>query len=88
MYNKWATDKEYRKQIIHWFDLNFTDERFNNFISTTPGYEYGNNKDSHKEVLQRWKLIKDHPSIKLIQKDGGLVDMCDKIFGINPEGQQ
>ena len=87
-YNKWNSDKNYRKLLAKKFKLKFKDLKDEHMSKYGPGSSFDKFKykgQAHKmKVLERWKVFKDYPFYRSIFEDKELVGLSDKIFGKIP----
>jgi len=84
-YNKWNSDKKYRKFLAKKLKLQFKDLKDENMSKYGPGSSFDKFKykgQAYKmKVLERWKVMKDYPFYRSIFEDKELVELSNKIFG-------
>ena len=83
-YNSWATDKEYRKEIANFFEVEFNDKAFDKMsIIQGEGSSFdGINRTENSKVLVRYKKYKyDKYFMSLFNKETS--DIAKDIFGWN-----
>jgi len=87
-YNKWVSDREYRRIIAGLLDLEFTDAGVEEVLHIGGGSSFDrikyNQKASDMKVLERWKHYIDDDDFLDIFKDREIIDLSHKIFGEIP----
>lgn len=87
-YNRWAHDKEYRKELADKLNLNFTDATINQVLSVGGGSSFDltskDNNAKQMKVLERWKFYQDDELFKNIFKDNEINELSNRIFGEIP----
>lgn len=86
-YNRWCTDKPYRRQIAESLGLTFTDAGRNdiwpcNGGSSFDGHAYHGRAGAMK-VFDRWRHYADDPSFRAMF-DAEVCTLSDEIFGTLP----
>ncbi|ACK67825.1 conserved hypothetical protein [Rippkaea orientalis PCC 8801] len=87
-YNKWFCEEEYRREIAHQLELNFS----NKGVNTVSHYGGGSSFDSKQfqgkankmKVLERWQNFIDNPSYHKLISNKELIDYSERIFGYLP----
>jgi len=91
-YDKWFTDKNYRKQISKELGLPFSDKGLNVVMRVGRGKLYGSSFDNMKykksaqdmNVTERWKEYKDNEVYLSFLKNDRLRELSEQIFGEYP----
>lgn len=84
-YNKWFSDKKYRKELCDRLELKFTDDGLNQMLrgSTFDRYKYQNDAQN-MPVFQRYKqCLKDEDYLELI--DDEIIKLSREYFGFVPK---
>lgn len=87
-FNKWVSDKSYRKELAMRLGLKFSDRSMNKLTKSGPGssfdkLKYANDAGKMK-VLERWEVLKDYPFYREIFENKEIVELSNKIFGKIP----
>lgn len=87
-YNRWVTDKDYRRQLAETLGLNFNDETMNEVLPVGGGSSFDrtskNNDAKQMKVFDRWQFYKDDETFKDVFRDAEIIELSDQIFGDIP----
>lgn len=88
-YNRWFTDREYRRRLAERLGLEFTDDGASQVLPIGGGSSFDriekNAEASKMKVLERWRHFQDDPVFTSIFKnDDELTSLSQRIFGDIP----
>jgi hypothetical protein len=87
-YNRWFSEKDYRKELAEKLNLEFNDSTINEVLPIGGGSSFDglekNNSAENMKVLERWTHYKDNELFVEIFKDNELLELSQKIFGEIP----
>lgn len=87
-YNKWFSNKSYRRQIEKDLGLKETDKGINKVMKYGRGSSFDgrtfDGKASKMKTNERWLEYKDRDEIRMILEDPFFINILDKEFDIKP----
>jgi LPS sulfotransferase NodH len=88
LFNRWATDENYRRDLAGKLDLSFSDAGFKKVSAEYGGSSFdGVRYDGHADkmaLLERWKRYEGDPMFESIFQDRELTQLSEAIFGPIP----
>jgi hypothetical protein len=79
-FNRWSSDREYRKTIAHILNIPFTDKGFNHVPNFGGGSSFNSKNQNSFEVNQRWEIYQDHQVFRKIIANRTLKYYAKLIF--------
>jgi hypothetical protein len=87
-YNRWFSDREYRRELADHLGLEFSDATLQEVIPVGGGSSFDrsrmNQTASEMKVLERWQHYRDDSDFQTIFRDPEIIRLSDAVFGEIP----